>query len=185
METQELTLTIPTSLDDLTILDVVVFDEIMKEEGLSDAQRTTKLIAHLQGLSDEEVKLLPLDVFNQLANTVIPLFTETSENIDIKDRRIVVIDGQSYGLDPKLEAIETGAYIDLQELLTSEVISMDKIMAILYRPVTQEFGELYNVSTYSDEDDQLVAARAELFKHRMPYSVVRAVVNFTLKAIKN
>jgi hypothetical protein len=181
---EELTLTIPNSIKELTINDVKVFNKLMKVENLSDLERTAQLIAHFNKINIEEVRAFPIEVFNKVANVVIPLFTDLpKEKINIEDYRIIEIDGIKYGLEPNFKTIETGAYIDLVDLLSDVENNIEKIMAVLYREVTKQNNILYNTKPYSTESDTSLELREKIFLDKMSYVVVRAVVNFTLRAI--
>lgn len=59
--------------------------------------------------------------------------------------------GVEYGFIPNLDNITTGEFIDLSEYLRDS-IHLDRIAAILYRPVTQSDGELYRIEDYEGSD---------------------------------
>jgi hypothetical protein len=65
----------------------------------------------------------------------------------------VDINGIKYGFEPNLSEIAYGAYVDIskyEELAINE--NWEKIMAILYRPVTKEIGKLYEIAPYSGKE---------------------------------
>lgn len=57
-------------------------------------------------------------------------------------------DGVEYGFIPNLNDISTGEYLDLDNLLKSPNQNLHRIMAVLYRPVKNTKGKLYNIEEY-------------------------------------
>jgi hypothetical protein len=164
----------------------MVFDKIQRIEGLSDYEQMVQLIAAMSEVDIDVVRAIPYVDIENIYATYTPLFTEMSEKeYDISEVRIIEIDGVDYGLEPNFNKMETGAFIDLGDLMQDPIGNMHKIMAILYRPVIKSRQLLYSITPYSTEDDRIKEAREELFLHAMPYSVARAVVNFIATHIRN
>ena len=79
--------------------------------------------------------------------------------------------GKEYGFVPNLEEISFGEYIDLDSYL-SDMQSLHKTIGVLYRPITKEKGDLYEIEPYSGTDGFSdfpldVALGATLFFYRL------------------
>jgi hypothetical protein len=55
--------------------------------------------------------------------------------------------GVKYGFEPNIEEISTGAYIDAENYLT-DVQTLHKAMAVLYRPIIAKTKDLYTIEPY-------------------------------------
>jgi hypothetical protein len=59
--------------------------------------------------------------------------------------------GVKYGLHPKIEDISMGEYVDLDELLKEPYKNAEKVLGILYRPITsKKFGK-YLIENYDPD----------------------------------
>jgi hypothetical protein len=72
--------------------------------------------------------------------------------------------GTKYGFIPALNDISLGEFVDLDNYM-KDWATMHRAMAVLYRPVTKEKGERYDIEEYTPDE-----SREELFK-QMPVSV--------------
>jgi hypothetical protein len=78
--------------------------------------------------------------------------------------------GIGYGFIPKLDDITLGEYIDLDNNI-SDWETMHKAMAVLYRPITLQKGDRYQIEEYTAKED------TEKFKD-MPLDVVMGSLVF-------
>ena len=79
--------------------------------------------------------------------------------------------GKEYGFIPNLEEMSFGEYIDLDSYL-SDMQSLHKTIGVLYRPITIEKGDLYEIEPYNGTDGYSdfpldVALGATLFFYRL------------------
>lgn len=72
------------------------------------------------------------------------------------------VEGKTYGFENDWSKLAWGAWKDLEFLSSQDIIeNIHKILAVLYRPVTQEKGTKYKIEPY---DANTIEERAELFK---------------------
>lgn len=88
--------------------------------------------------------------------------------------KFVDINNTKYGFHPNLSNITTGEFADLDTLCQDLNKNLDKVMAILYREVTIEKSNKYQVKPYDGDLD----IRAKLFKEKMPANVVNGAIVF-------
>ena len=79
--------------------------------------------------------------------------------------------GREYGFVPNLEEMSFGEYIDLDTYL-ADMDMLHKTIGVLYRPITKEKGDLYEVEPYNGTDGYSdfpldVALGATLFFYRL------------------
>ena len=86
--------------------------------------------------------------------------------------------GREYGFVPNLEEMSFGEYIDLDTYL-SDMDMLHKTVGVLYRPVTKEKGELYEIEPYNGTDGYSdfpldVALGATLFFYRLSNKLLKS-----------
>ena len=86
-------------------------------------------------------------------------------------------EGETYGFIPDINAISWGEYIDA-EAFFSEAKNYHKLLAVLYRPVIRQKGELYDIEPYSG-----LGSRPELFKN-LPMAIYTGVAVFFYRLSK-
>lgn len=99
---------------------------------------------------------------NYLSKLDISIYTDIREElyklINIKDaplKRIITIDGKRYGFEPNLSEMEYGAYLDLMKYKEVKIDeNWAELMSILYRPIKNTMGSLYEIETYSGKLDK-------------------------------
>lgn len=183
---KELEAGIPEDVFGYTILMVETYVVAMKHKFKEENAQIFFILSAISGVSEDEIRFLDIDDSTRVANRLIKSMSSFDKiDADIEDYRIVEVDGTEYGLVPNFDKIETGAYIDLLDLLKQDSLTLHKIMAILYRPVITKAYGLYTIERYSTEGAGVTETRAALFAKHLPYKVVVAVVNFMLRYLAN
>lgn len=131
------TISVPTSLSEITVEQYQRFDRISKEADKDFIAR--KMLEIFCGVTDTlKVKKSSVDkvydTLNKAFNERLPLVTRFT------------LDGTEFGFIPNLEDITLGEYIDLDNLLGWE--NMHRALAVLYRPVTKHHKNLYQIEEY-------------------------------------
>lgn len=86
--------------------------------------------------------------------------------------------GQEYGFVPNLEEMSFGEYIDLDTYL-SDMDMLHKTVGVLYRPITKQKGDFYEVEPYNGTDGYSdfpldVALGATLFFYRLSNKLLKS-----------
>lgn len=129
-------------------LDLVRDMEVYKEtpEAVDAA-----LFHHLGGVDPKYLSKLDISIYMDIKEKYYSLM-----NIkDVDHTRRFFHKGVEYGFEPNLSEMAYGAYVDLQKY---EEVKIDdnwsEIMSILYRPVTNKIGELYEIEPYGAKIDK-------------------------------
>jgi hypothetical protein len=104
------------------------------------------------------------------ANNVLTVLSKTL-NQKPELTKFFELKGTKYGFIPALNDISLGEFVDLDNYM-KDWATMHRAMAVLYRPVTKEKGERYDIEDYTPDED-----REELFK-QMPVSVALGAMVF-------
>lgn len=106
---------------------------------------------HLCGFPVEYINRLDVDTYNSIVRELTSFLNKN----DYPLQHIININGKEYGFEPNLSKMSYGAYVDISKY---EDINIDKnwaeIMSILYRPVTNKVGKLYEIAPYSGETNK-------------------------------
>ena len=133
-----------------------------------------KLTMQLNLFSD-----IPKDIIKTLSITdVSKLLTYTEElqaASDSTHKATFTLNGKRYGFIPSLEDITLGEYADIEMLFRDDVHrNLPELMAILYRPIVEEKGDVYTIEAY----DGNTTIRAEEFKNMKAIMVQGALLFF-------
>jgi hypothetical protein len=158
----ELKLVVPTSLDEITLEQYQRFARI---EGDEEFRQKKMLEIFCQVPFAELPKVRLVD-----ANNVLTVLSKTL-NQKPELTKFFELKGTKYGFIPALNDISLGEFVDLDNYM-KDWATMHRAMAVLYRPVTKEKGERYDIEDYTPDED-----REELFK-QMPVSVALGAMVF-------
>jgi hypothetical protein len=62
-------------------------------------------------------------------------------------------DGKQYGFVPDWSKFTAGEYIDMEQYAQDPMANADKLMALLYRPITEQTDDDYEVAPYTAHED--------------------------------
>lgn len=138
-------LTIPTSLKDIKLSQYQKFLRNTKDS--EDVNYiNTQLISCFCNIEDKLVKAIAKRDYDQLLKDISEILKREEEAVL---HRIIKVDGVTYGFIPKLDDITVGEQSDLDDMI-NDWSKMDKVMSILYRPVTVRKGDKYQIEEYKD-----------------------------------
>jgi len=147
---QEITIEVPNDWSAITLRKYLELSADLKAyEGEAEATQAA-LFYHLCGLTPELMLKLDTETFIKIKNKLNSFVQE----IELPLVRTFFRNGVEYGFYPNLSKIEYGAYIDIAKL-NSVTINEDwaKIMAILYRPITNKLAKGYEVKSYNGNEE--------------------------------
>ena len=119
---------------------------------------------------------LPLKLLEEMSlSDVAAIFERLSKlQIEGKLKKVFEIDEVEYGFLPDLDEITLGEWADIEHYIKDGIDkNMHKIMAVLFRPITNKEGKLYSVAAYKDGRE-----RAEKFRKKMSASQVQQALVF-------
>ena len=128
----------------ITLKQYIEIDKLQKIHKDSDQLG----IEILRLITGKDIKQLSLEESESILTTVY-------KEIDIKDFPLVhrfKINGISFGFIPNLEDITVGEFIDLDALMKQDVLQLEQIMSILYRPVKKKWFNTYSIEDYTGSE---------------------------------
>lgn len=175
---KEINIDVPQSLSAISLGDYQKWMKILKkyeDSGVEDENfLKVKMLQTFCNLSIEDTYDVPLQSFEYLISHVAKLFSEKQELINTFD--FIDSNGEqfTFGLIPNFDKMTFGEYVDLDTYI-NDIDKMHKAMAVLYRPISNQMGDVYKIQKYKGSE-----VFAEAMKDA-PMDVVFGVVNFILR----
>tara|TARA_R100000654_G_scaffold944_4_gene3623 strand:+ start:567 stop:1220 length:654 start_codon:yes stop_codon:yes gene_type:complete len=119
------------------------------------------------GQSVEKLRTMPQKLIEAAGAHIDQLLTQETARFE----KVVEMDGKRFGFIPDWDAFTAGEWIDLENYLEDFWKNAHKVMAVLFRPVTYELGDKYEVKKYTAKED------ASLFED-MPADLVSGTLLF-------
>ena len=142
------TVTIPTKWEDVTLGQYIEFVRAIDEQ-CPVTQEAKIVAAFTKGLTYAEcMNHIPYSDLHSLAGRIYTLLNSKPPK---RLQHKVMIDGQQFGFHPNLIGMSAGEFIDLTTLDKGFWGDAHKAMAILYRPITAEWGKKYQIEKYDDK----------------------------------
>ena len=158
-----------SSWEEVTLEKWLKLIDFKNETKTKEAEET---IAALSTIPKQLIKQLEL-------KDVVAIMSKLSEfqkkqNSSLK--KIIEIDGKRYGFHPDLDSITLGEWADLETFIKQDIEkNLPEVMAILYRPITEETDSgVYTIAAY----DGNITIRAEEMKKMSAEQVQSALVFF-------
>ena len=158
-----------SSWEEVTLEKWLKLIDFASETKTKEAEET---IAALSTIPKQLIKQLELkDVV-----AIMSKLTEFQQKQNSSLKRIIEIDGKRYGFHPDLDSITLGEWADLETFIKQDIEkNLPEVMAILYRPITEETDSgVYTIAAY----DGNITIRAEQMKKMSAEQVQSAVVFF-------
>jgi hypothetical protein len=156
---------IPEKLSDITLEQYQKFAKLNTEENQNSNFLLHKMVEIFCRLDLKDIARIKYQYVNSIVSDLNNIFNAKTELI-----QTFKLKGIEYGFIPKLDDITLGEYIDLDNNI-SDWETMHKAMAVLYRPITLQKGDRYQIEEYTAKED------TEKFKD-MPLDVVMGSLVF-------
>lgn len=141
---------VPNDWSAITLKDYLAFRKDMETYKDEEEAVTAVMFHHFCKFPLEYFQQLDIDNYIGIKDRLLQFLQNT--NLPLK--RFVTIDGVEYGFEPNLSQMAYGAYLDISKY---ESVGIDskwaEIMSILYRPVTNKLGALYDIKPYDAQID--------------------------------
>jgi hypothetical protein len=119
------------------------------------------------GQSVEKLRTMPQKLIEAATAHLDQLLTQETARFE----KVVEMDGKRFGFVPDWDAFTAGEWIDLENYLENFWKNAHKVMSVLFREVTYELGDKYEVKKYTAKED------ASIFEE-MPADLVSGTLLF-------
>jgi len=149
---------VPEDLSEITLGQYQKFEKLNTEENKDSAFLLQKMVEIFCKLNLQDVLQIKVRSLNGIVSHLNEIFEKEYKLVETFS-----LEGVKYGFCPMLDDMTLGEYIDLDNTL-GEWQEMHKAMSILYRPITFQRNNKYQIEEYKGVDN------AEVFKN-MPLDV--------------
>ena len=156
---------VPDSLKDITLEQYQKFEKLNTEENKDSSfllQKMIEIFCNLNLKDVANIKYKSVQEITKHLNNVFDVKTDLTPTFKLG--------GIEFGFIPVLDDMTLGEYIDLDTYL-GDWENMDKAMNVLYRPITLNNKNRYNIEDYKESDN------TELFKD-MPLDIAMGSLVF-------
>ncbi len=140
-DTQSVRIEIPENLSDIKLSAYKKFLLMANEEN-GDEQA----LYHFCGLTPAQQEGMMKKDLDEIRNQIGNVLAEKPILIKSFTHK-----GVEYGFHPKLEDISMGEYIDLDEYLKEPYREAEKILGVLYRPITKKMFGRHSIENYDPD----------------------------------
>jgi len=142
----KININIPETLNEITLYQYQRFEKLIRNNEPSEFvnQKTIEIFCNIELKDVARIRIADVsDILAHLNNLLQqkPKLTQTFK-----------LGVYEFGFIPKLEDITSGEFIDLETCL-SDVETLHKAMAVLYRPITIKVKDLYNIEEYKGTNE--------------------------------
>lgn len=141
---------------------------IKTETGLGDF---IEAISICDDIDPEDIRQMPISEFKELREA--RQFLLEKPNADF--RRTFELRGQKYGIEPELNLMSTGVFIDCEQFKRDTNANLHNLIALIYRPITSEDDHSYAIEPHKSSGFE---RRANLFKDNLSIEVVFGALFF-------
>jgi len=132
-----MTINLPVTYDDITIKQIM---SAGNEE--LDLVEVVRIFANL---THDEVNELPYVMIEKAGEHINNILQQPTQ----KHYRKIKVGGVEHGFIPDWSELKTKEYVDLTTYCSDVLANADKILSILYRPITLDVGEKYDIEDYN------------------------------------
>ena len=144
---------LPQNLSEVTIEKYIKAINIIENEDV-ELGIMLRLLNLFSGKSLEQLMEYPLSELDKNYQHIAKVLNEKS-----KFQNTFFLDGKEYGFIPNLEKMKPSEYIDLTNNLGKDILAS---MAVMYRPITRKYRDVYDIEKYNGTDNKEVFKNAHI-----------------------
>jgi hypothetical protein len=142
----------------------VTLDKWVKLISKKEKTKSEEAVEIINTLSDIPRKLIKELGIQDIA-VILKRISILQQNADSNLNRIIKINDVEYGFHPNLEEITLGEYADIETYLKNGLENnLTRLLAILYRPITEKDKDNYSIEAYGLSDSRMRAKKFETMK---------------------
>ena len=152
---------LPTDWKEVSISQYANLMKVLEIEEMNDIENIIRTLEALIGIESRILTKAPL---KHLKEVYAELSILTSKQPSNYLKKVIEIEGIEYGMIPNFEDLTLGEFADLDNYLQDSWNNLDKIFAVLYRPIVERKGDKYIIEDYTLKD---IKDRRKIFSDRL------------------
>jgi len=175
MGVKEIQVNIPTEWRDITIETYQKYFDIV-ESRKKEEEKELDILSLLCNLEKDIIKKIGV---KQKQELLFKLSVFINKRLPKKLKKRIKFNGKNYGFIPNLSKITTGEFVDIEDYCKDTNKNLHKIMAVLYREIENQKGDLYNIKAYNPDE-----VKEQDFK-QLPMDIALGALDFFLSLGKD
>ena len=175
MGIKEIQVNIPTEWRDITIETYQKYFDIV-ESRKKEEEKELDILSLLCNLEKDIIKKIGV---KQKQELLFKLSVFINKRLPKKLKKRIKFNGKNYGFIPNLSKITTGEFVDIEDYCKDTNKNLHKIMAVLYREIENQKGDLYNIKAYNPDK-----VNEQEFK-QLPMDIALGALDFFLSLGKD
>jgi len=153
-------ITIPDSYDEVTVHQYQQLWKAFEQES-DDATSMRRCIEIMAGLDNGALNHAEWHSLQEASHKVLWFLNDPNPFKSTKPvQQRVRLDGREYGFIPDWTKLSVAEYVDLQTLCDKGMVEhLDKVMAILYRPIVKDALGMYDIESYEPDNHRTEVMR--------------------------
>ena len=152
---------LPTDWKEVSISQYANLMKVLEIEEMNDIENIIRTLEALIGIESRILTKAPLKYLKEVYAELSILTSKQPSNYL---KKVIEIEGIEYGMIPNFEDLTLGEFADLDNYLQDSWNNLDKIFAVLYRPIVERKGDKYIIEDYTLKD---IKDRRKIFSDRL------------------
>lgn len=154
------------------------YQEMMLVESTNEITRFIECMAIALDCDPQTIRDMQMADYSKLRDRMAFISTEPKNEIN----NIIEVDGIEYGLEPDINLMTAGVFIDAEQFKQDPIVNLHNSVALIYRPVISKKGLEYQIEPHQAKGFE---KRANLFADKLSIEVVLgATLFFSLLGIE-
>lgn len=152
---------LPTDWKEVSISQYANLMKVLESDEMNDIESIIRTLEALIGIESRILTKAPLKYLKEVYSELSILTSKQPSNYL---KKVIEIEGIEYGMIPNFEDLTLGEFADLDNYLQDSWNNLDKIFAVLYRPIVERKGDKYIIEDYTLKD---IKDRRKIFSDRL------------------
>ena len=157
---------LPENIEDVTLGTFQKYAELLKREDLSELEFNKRKIHIFTGIPQRKISKVKQSDYKGILEQI-----DIALNTDSPFKNTFTLKDITFGFNPNLDTMTTGEFADLSKYGT-DIENLHLVMAILYRPITEEVGKSYTIESYKGTKEHAETMR------EIPLNIANGVLGF-------
>lgn len=147
------------------------YQEMMLVESENEITKFIECVAISLDCDPQDIRNMPYKDYSQLQSKMSFIGKEPNKDV----RNIIEVDGVEYGLEPDMNLITAGVFIDAEQFKQDPVVNLHNTLALIYRPIIKRQADVYEIEPHQAKGFE---KRANLFRDKLSIEVVLGATLF-------
>lgn len=147
------------------------YQEMMLVETENEITKFIECVAIALDCDPQDIRDMPYKDYATLQSKMSFISKEPQKDV----MTIIEVGGVEYGLEPDMNLITAGVFIDAEQFKQDPIVNLHNTLALIYRPITKKEVDEYEIEPHQAKGFE---KRANLFRDKVSIEVVLGATLF-------